>query len=299
MMEAEVKRPVETTYFCGKQPLPRPKFNSTGGVSAPSACPDGSKITRSKERCLRTSEETFLQHYPLREWFQCGLWEVKSGRRTMVGVHAAITPDAYQQHKSKFVTMLRQPVRRVASSYWWFAPEFWENRGGSGSSQATLPMGARDYARQTIGSVTKQIAGQADGVECTSGYAECNASLVPDLALAKRRLRDGFAFIGLTDHWALSICLFHATIPGLPCYPSEFENSRPSPSNKNTTEQQRVLQEISNVVEREDPFDQELFAFGSTLFWAAVSRYNLDPRKCAALCPGARKDGFATVRFNA
>ena len=35
-----------------------------------------------------------------------------------------------------------------------------------------------------------------------------------DLGQAKARLETGFAFVGLTDHYDLSVCLFHAMFGG-------------------------------------------------------------------------------------
>merc|ERR1719350_886885 len=43
---------------------------------------------------------------------------------------------------------------------------------------------------------------------------------------ARQRLRE-FAFVGLTEQWALSVCLFHVKFGGL-CRPSDFANTNPS-----------------------------------------------------------------------
>jgi hypothetical protein len=44
-------------------------------------------------------------------------------------------------------------------------------------------------------------------------------------AEAERRLRTGLAFVGITEHWDLSICLFHAMFGGVP-RPGSFANTR-------------------------------------------------------------------------
>merc|ERR1712107_340610 len=46
-----------------------------------------------------------------------------------------------------------------------------------------------------------------------------------EIALAKDRLITGFAFVGLTHEWDLSVCLFHAKFGGA-CNKREFQNIR-------------------------------------------------------------------------
>ena len=42
----------------------------------------------------------------------------------------------------------------------------------------------------------------------------CSKSDPVDVALAKRRLLEGFAFVGLAERWALSVCLLHVRFGG-------------------------------------------------------------------------------------
>jgi len=62
------------------------------------------------------------------------------------------------------------------------------------------------------------------GVPCAAPFA-LNASL---LAEAARRLRDDFLFVGLTEDFDASVCLFHARLGGttLPVA-AQFLNGRP------------------------------------------------------------------------
>ena len=59
------------------------------------------------------------------------------------------------------------------------------------------------------------LAGQAYGLSCLWLKYGCNLSITPNANKAISRLA-GFAFVGLTELYDLSICLFHA-MHGGPC----------------------------------------------------------------------------------
>eukprot|EP00614_Pseudopedinella_elastica_P015935 CAMPEP_0172653500 /NCGR_PEP_ID=MMETSP1068-20121228/243862_1 /TAXON_ID=35684 /ORGANISM="Pseudopedinella elastica, Strain CCMP716" /LENGTH=130 /DNA_ID=CAMNT_0013467935 /DNA_START=1155 /DNA_END=1547 /DNA_ORIENTATION=+ len=48
----------------------------------------------------------------------------------------------------------------------------------------------------------------------------------PEIATAVQRLKDDFAFVGLTERFADSVCIFHALFGGRPAA-AEFVNVRP------------------------------------------------------------------------
>merc|ERR1719469_93252 len=82
-----------------------------------------------------------------------------------------------------------------------------------------------------VGLVTKQIAGQQSGNQCTSIHkntSDCldrnNSTIMPQKQIAMDRVRK-FKFVGLTSQWELSICLFHTMFGGT-CLPVEFSNLR-------------------------------------------------------------------------
>ena len=152
-----------------------------------------------RERCAYASAEAaFLNAFPLHDWFACRFWEKAGG----LGAHAAISADTYAMFRSRFFGMFRSPVSRATSSYSWFKREFpTVKRNGR-----DVPLNATNYALSIRGTTVKMVAGQADGLQCSGGYVPCDTSIIPDVARASERLRNGFAFVGLTDEWALSIC---------------------------------------------------------------------------------------------
>merc|ERR1719221_1611184 len=76
-----------------------------------------------------------------------------------------------------------------------------------------------------------------------------------DVELAKTRL-EKFAFVGLTDEWDLSICLWRAMFGGL-CYGADFANTRPGPDSKTVAGGVYDTSALRGFV---DDFDGELFA---------------------------------------
>ena len=81
------------------------------------------------------------------------------------------------------------------------------------------------------GTAVTMLTGQRqNGLQCIRCGAKCPPlQSGPNVSLAIERLRT-FAFVGLTDEWALSICLLHVihgpTFGTERCVPAEFFNSR-------------------------------------------------------------------------
>merc|ERR1719401_1549095 len=116
--------------------------------------------------------------------------------------------------------MMRQPEQRMISHY------LYTNR-----TQLSL----HDYAEENQGCTVRMLTHpQAPSLSLGHVLDHCGAMSRPltrdDVELAKRRL-DKFAFVGLTEEWPLSICLWRAMFGGL-CYGADFEDTRPG-DNKN------------------------------------------------------------------
>ena len=73
---------------------------------------------------------------------------------------------------------------------------------------ATRRVAAPGYARWPgiAGCATKMLLGH----QCASTHPITDA----DVAKAVRIVKEGFAYVGLLEHWATSVCLFHATFRG-------------------------------------------------------------------------------------
>lgn len=249
---------------------------------------------RERERCFKGSPElTFLVRFPLDVYFHCTFWEKGLGN---IGGHEGIDDATYATFRGRFVGMLRAPHARVVSAYRWFSSEFSPVHG----VHETLPPIA-EYAHRARGTQVRVIAGQSDGMACNSGYqytARCNTSLVPDVATALTRLREGFAFVGLTEHWALSICLLHASLGGA-CRKVAFENTRPTTPHTTKLPWARnhsraVAAEVATV---DDPYDAALYAAAQERFRRDVRRHRLSEDVCRRICPDAPAGAFSAEPF--
>ena len=97
----------------------------------------------------------------------------------------------------------------------------------------------------------------------------------------------------VSEHWALSICLLHATLGG-PCRRVAFDNTRPTtphttklPFARNHT--RVVAEEVAKVG---DPYDNALYAAAVERFRRDVRRHRLNADVCSRLCPDAPGRGF-------
>ena len=258
--------------------------------------PSALQSQRGRKCLLSQPEFTFFSRFPVDDWFKCIFWEKSRGN---FGGHEPIDDLAYRSFAPRFYGMFRAPLRRVVSSYLWYSSEFHH------SEDAALP-NATAYAIRARGTQVKMVAGQSDGESCNSGFkywSRCDTSIVPDVDLAIRRMTDGFAFVGLTDQWALSICLFHAKFGGS-CLSVEFENSRPTnprltrlPWIRNITLEKmhrKVMEEMATVY---DPYDAPLYEAVKARFYSEVREHALSPQRCQALCPTAPIGAFRDAAF--
>lgn len=195
------------------------------------------------------------------QWFRDAFWT-----KGWLGYanHNSISRGVAREWKGHFFANFRHPARRAQSAYHHF--------GGGGLSP-------RAYAELVAGSATKVVAGQMFGLSCVWPRAHgCWNASAPDVALAVRRL-DDFAFVGLTDEWDLSICLFHAKFGGT-CFREELETSN---SRNSSAEDMVDGMAFAGYV---DPFDWQLYAAAQRRFARDLARYNVTAERCARLCPG-------------
>ena len=173
------------------------------------------------------------QEWQRPEWFRTnsaglGIHAITSGR----SANPSMATMRFRRQgiaQRTFCRILPEPRDRAHSAYHHFPTPLH-------SPDCTRIVSEREYAERVRGTMVKMVAGQASGLDCHVASHQlikgmpyknlCDQRYEPDVPLALSRLRHGFSFVGLTEAWALSICLFHAVFGG-PCMPVEFSNSRP------------------------------------------------------------------------
>merc|ERR1712032_1535715 len=111
-------------------------------------------------------------------------------------------------HYGQFVTMMRQPEQRIISA-------FHHNRHEVIYKSLDLPT----YGRTIAGCAVRLL----NGLQCNGQMVNISSAMVRK---ATGRLENGFAFVGLIEEYALSVCLFHKMFGGQP-EKREFLNIRP------------------------------------------------------------------------
>ena len=221
----------------------------------------------------------FSDVYPMATWFKHGLlWEPEKKR---FGDHAGIGEDDYKMWEGRFFAMFRHPARRAVSEY-------------AHKLRDKSRMTARAFAQQHEGMVTLLLTGQIYDDVAGRGPTARMSELArrgelpkPNLALAMRRLRDGFAFVGLTDEFDLSVCLFHRMFGG-PCSSFELYNMRPTNYTERgvatrPTSDQSALKVLGGYV---DPFDTPLYELARARFKEECAAYNVTAESCIRTCFG-------------
>ena len=122
------------------------------------------------------------------------------------------------------------------------------------------------------------------------------------MELARLRLREGFAFVGIFEHWALSVCLLHARFGGL-CDRAELVNLRPTANaSKMGRWRKRYGFTSGRAYTKEgdrgaalfrDPFDTELYDLATARFERELKEHRITPERCASeICPGVPVERF-------
>lgn len=189
------------------------------------------------------------------------------------GEHDGVEPVWDTVYKGHAMGMFRQPEQRLLSGY--------------ATSQHSWPSDSParnelEYAERLQGCMVRMLV-HGGGEKESCGGRDHGAPTDEELALAEKRLRTGFAFVGLTDQWVLSMCLGHRMFGGK-CRTSDFIDTRVTGRNGEKMAVKIVLHprpyDTSSLSGWTDPFDGALYKVAEEIFADNIARYNVSLESC-------------------
>lgn len=242
---------------------------------------------------LPTNVEMSLEEYPLKDFFHdafpkdeyCpGGWFPKEIYKDPPG-HESIGP-VYDQIKGHGIVMLRQPEQRLLSAF--HLNPSWALTG------LRRDMTAKQFAKVQQGCMVKMLTRANHnkfGVDhVTFGWeGPCVNVFEPsppsrdEVELAKKRLHEGFQFVGLTEEFDLSVCLFHAMFGGH-CQDFEFDNVRTANDDKKDRKSHTNTYDTAELEGFVDHSDRELYEEAKNIFYSNLQSYGISQANCPSVC---------------
>lgn len=161
---------------------------------------------------------------------------------------------------------LRQPEQRIISAY---------RHGRHGCLTCGHDTTVAEYAPLAAGCITRMLTREGD-----DACVNAKPPTLPEMALAIQRLRSGFVFVGITEQWDMSICLFHAKFGGK-CHAYEKVNTRPGRYLSTDHPSYYDTEELGGFT---DVFDRQLYMEAVAMFEEDVELYGLTRESCARMC---------------
>jgi len=173
-----------------------------------------------------------------------------------------LTGSHYQLNRGHFVTMMRNPEQRLISAYYML----------NGHKGYSIREYAGSFGGYAVKQFTKYVRVKVPGIAFPKPTSE-------DVSEAIAMLHDGFAFVGITEQWDLSVCLFRVMFGGQ-CAASDFLNTRPGTNFSSSGYDTEVLHGWV------DDVDGPLYAEALLTFEATRSAYGVDASSCTSMCRG-------------
>jgi len=178
--------------------------------------------------------------------------------------------------------MFRNPALRARSSWRYFCI-FKRNL-------EACREGPSKYTLRSRGVMTAMLAGQEYGLNRLTSRVSAAPKISPNVMLALQRLSE-FAFVGITEAWDLSICLFHAMF-GAKCLPVEFHNTRNGTAffgSPGTGFQGNATVEGMSFAGVLDQADWHVYVMAVSIFLQRLRRFvgRDTKRRCREICPAA------------
>lgn len=200
------------------------------------------------------------------EWIENHNGQCDFDRMGISCVHSPVDqPRCTKPENGGYAAMFRQPEQRIMSGFYW----------GWGFPFFDHNLDILEYARYAEGCATRMMTGRL----CMSG-SDQHVPTEDDVESAIKKL-DDFVFVGLTEEWEMSICLFHRMFGG-ECQEREFVNLRAGPSRTDDEYNTSILDGFV------DEFDGAIYEAVKLRFSQALVDYAVTPKSC-------RRDGCTSA----
>ena len=205
-------------------------------------------------------------------------YDVRWGR---YGYHVPYIPRQFPRMKHSTVSVFRQPVDRLISAFL-FRTGIMIPRGSVYHTKyynETI-LGAAAAFKRKIRSAPYPIVAYANHSEIPSCQAKmvlgyhCGSDIAvtaPMIAEAKRRLREEFLFIGLTEEPHATLHLFHTIFGGM----NVGINSQIRRNTQHTVEKHDQLVEVLQQHNWSDGADEEVYHEAARIFYTQCKKYGI------------------------
>jgi len=188
-----------------------------------------------------------------------------------------LTGQLYTQNRGHFVTMLRQPEQRLISMYYSYGAQSFfgvDNLSTRTWTYDTESPSLRAYADWSAGCTVRQLT-----MDVLLPCATVHSLTSDDVSVAINVLQEGFAFVGITEQWDLSVCLFRAMFGGQ-CLGSDFLNTRVGSDSSSSD------YDTSELYGWFDKWDGPVYSEALRMFESSRNTYGVDSQWCASFCQG-------------
>lgn len=182
--------------------------------------------------------------------------------------------------KGRFMMFARQPEQRILSYYYYTASlglakvislsdiptSFWETNSGCVTKMLTRSLYDCPLTK-------KAAAGILIGTEETLPGSVAQPPTDADVQEAIDRLKTGFSFIGITEQWNLSICLFNKMF-GQACSAIQFEDTRPTKGNES------MAYDTAGMNGWRDQYDNKVYDAAMAIFESNLNKLQVTEASC-------------------
>merc|ERR1712087_112835 len=185
-----------------------------------------------------------------------------------------LSVEEYRQNRGHFVAMFRQPEQRLISQYYDYGPSSLWKGGVKVWPYQTESPSLLEYAEWNAGVTVRQLTKSV----CMP-FKVLPLPTSEDLSAAIDILKEGFAFVGITEQWALSVCLFRAMFGGQ-CLLSDLGDARPGEYSNGSDYD---TAELNGWV---DVWDGPVYAEAVSIFDSTRNVYGVTSEWCSSICQG-------------